>query len=116
MSRAQRRSAARMSAVQALYEMDITQKGMIDVCAEFEAHWIGQQVDDDLEMREAELSFFKDIVGGVIAHQAKIDKTIDNALAKGWPLVLRDQPAQGCAAQGQYFRICRCDPCFLCWR
>ena len=87
MSRAQRRSAARMSAVQALYEMDITQKGMIDVCAEFEAHWIGQQVDEDLEMREAELSFFKDIVGGVISHQSEIDKTIDNSLAKGWPLV-----------------------------
>lgn len=87
MSRALKRSAARMSAVQALYEMDITQKGMNDVFAEFEAHWIGQPVDDDLEMRDAEISFFKDIVGGVIAHQQVIDQTIDNALAKGWPLV-----------------------------
>jgi N utilization substance protein B len=87
MSRALKRSAARMSAVQALYEMDITQKGINDVFAEFEAHWIGQPVDDDLEMRDAEISFFKDIVAGVIDHQKTIDQTIDNALAKGWPLV-----------------------------
>ena len=78
---------ARMSAVQALYEMDITQKGVHEVLAEFRSFWIGREIDDDLEMKEAETSFFGQIVEGVIKDQVLIDRTIDQALSKGWPLV-----------------------------
>ena len=76
-----------MSAVQALYEMDITQKGVHEVLAEFRSFWIGRQIDDDLEMKEAETTFFGQIVEGVIKDQVLIDRTIDQALSKGWPLV-----------------------------
>ena len=76
-----------MSAVQALYEMDITQKGVHEVLAEFRSFWIGREIDDDLEMKEAETSFFGQIVEGVIKDQVLIDRTIDQALSKGWPLV-----------------------------
>ena len=78
---------ARMSAVQALYEMDITHKGVHEVLAEFRSFWIGREIDDDLEMKEAETSFFGQIVEGVIKDQVLIDRTIDQALSKGWPLV-----------------------------
>ena len=86
-SRSEKRSVARMSAVQALYEMDMTQKGVHDVLAEFRAFWIGREIDDDLEMKEAETHFFGQIVEGVIKDQVLIDRTIDQALSKGWPLV-----------------------------
>ena len=86
-SRSELRSVARMSAVQALYEMDITQKGVHAVLAEFRSFWIGREIDDDREMKEAETSFFGQIVEGVIKDQVLIDRTIDQALSKGWPLV-----------------------------
>ncbi len=86
-SRSEKRSVARLSAVQALYEMEMTQKGVHDVLAEFRAFWIGREIDDDLEMKEAETGFFGQIVQGVIKDQHMIDRTIDQALAKGWPLV-----------------------------
>ena len=74
-SRSEKRSVARMSAVQALYEMDMTQKGVHDVLAEFRAFWIGREIDDDLEMKEAETHFFGQIVEGVIKDQVLIDRT-----------------------------------------
>lgn len=86
-SRSEKRSVARMSAVQALYEMDMTQKGVNEVLAEFRSFWIGREIDDDLEMKEAETHFFGQIVEGVIKDQVLIDRTIDQALTKGWPLV-----------------------------
>lgn len=86
-SRSEKRSVARMSAVQALYEMDIAQKGVHEVLAEFRAFWIGREIDDDLEMKEAETKFFGQIVEGVIKDQVLIDRTVDQALSKGWPLV-----------------------------
>ena len=86
-SRSEKRSVARMSAVQALYEMDLTQKGVHEVLAEFRSFWIGRKIDEDLEMKEAETGFFGQIVEGVIKDQVLIDRTIDQALSKGWPLV-----------------------------
>ena len=64
MSKAGRRSAARLAAVQALYQMEVADKGLADILAEFEAHWIGQEVEGD-QYNPAELAFFRDIVSGV---------------------------------------------------
>lgn len=85
MSRAEKRSAARLAAVQALYQMDIAGAGVAEVLAEFEAHWIGQEVEGD-EYKPAEEAFFREIVGGVVRVQRQIDPKIDQALAEGWPL------------------------------
>lgn len=85
MARGEKRSAARLAAVQALYEMEISGKGVVDAIAEFEAHWIGREVDD-LAFKPAEEEFFRAIVQGVVDEQRAIDPRIDEALAKGWPL------------------------------
>ncbi|MDJ1156931.1 transcription antitermination factor NusB [Chelatococcus sp. SYSU_G07232] len=85
MSKGERRSAARLAAVQALYEMDIAGKGVVEAVAEFEAHWIGQEVEG-VEFKPAEAAFFRDIVAGVVREQKLIDRRVDEALAKGWPL------------------------------
>ena len=85
MSKAGRRSAARLAAAQALYQMEVADKGLADILAEFEAHWIGQEVEGD-QYNPAELAFFRDIVSGVQRDQHAIDRGLDEALAKGWPL------------------------------
>ena len=85
MSKADRRAAARLAAAQALYEMEVADKGLADILAEFEAHWIGREVEGD-QYTPAELAFFRDIVAGVQKDQLAIDSRLDDALATGWPL------------------------------
>jgi len=79
------RSAARLAASQALYQMEVAEKGLKDILAEFEAHWIGQEIEGDA-YNPAEVAFFRDIVSGVLREQTPIDRGIDETLAKGWPL------------------------------
>ncbi|MET0967910.1 MAG: transcription antitermination factor NusB [Tardiphaga sp.] len=83
--KANRRGAARLAAVQALYQMDVGGSGINDVLAEFESHWIGNEVEGE-QYLPAEEAFFRDIVSGVVRDQAKLDPVIDEALSKGWPL------------------------------
>ena len=83
--KANRRGAARLAAVQALYQMDIAGTGANEILAEFEAHWIGREVEGE-QYLPAEAAFFRDLVTGVVAGQRKLDPLIDQALAAGWPL------------------------------
>ncbi|MBC7577632.1 transcription antitermination factor NusB [Tardiphaga sp.] len=83
--KANKRGAARLAAVQALYQMDIGGAGINDIFAEFESHWLGNEVEGD-QYLPAEEAFFQDIVAGVLRDQNKLDPLIDEALSKGWPL------------------------------
>jgi len=83
--KANRRGAARLAAVQALYQMDIAGTGLNDILAEFESHWIGREVEGE-QYLPAEAAFFRDIVRGVLDDQRRLDRMIDDALSKGWPL------------------------------
>ena len=83
--RANKRGAARLAAVQALYQMDLAATPLHEILAEFEGHWIGQEVEGE-QYLPAEAAFFREIVGGVVTEQRKLDPLIDEALAKGWPL------------------------------
>ncbi|MGD9844726.1 MAG: transcription antitermination factor NusB [Variibacter sp.] len=83
--KANKRGAARLAAVQALYQMDVAAKGLNEIFAEFESHWMGQEVDGS-QYRPAEAAFFRDVVGGVVREQRTLDPMIDAALAGGWPL------------------------------
>jgi N utilization substance protein B len=83
--KANRRGAARLAAVQALYQMELAGTGINDIFAEFESHWIGREVEG-AEYLPAEAAFFRDVVGGVVREQRKLDPLIDAALAGGWPL------------------------------
>ena len=83
--KANRRGAARLAAVQALYQMDIASTGLNEILAEFESHWMGQEVEGQ-QYLPAEAAFFRDIVGGVVREQRKLDPLIDEALAISWPL------------------------------
>jgi N utilization substance protein B len=81
----EKRSASRLGAVQALYQMDIAGAAVSDVFAEFESHWLGREIEGDA-YKPAEVKFFRDVVEGVVREQRALDKEIDSALAKGWPL------------------------------
>jgi N utilization substance protein B len=83
--KANRRGAARLAAVQALYQMDIAGTGLNDILAEFESHWIGREVEG-AQYLPAEAAFFRDVVSGVVREQRTLDPLVDEALAKGWPL------------------------------
>jgi N utilization substance protein B len=82
---ANRRGAARLAAVQALYQMDLAATPLHEILAEFESHWLGREIEGD-EYLPAEAAYFRDVVRGVVAEQRRLDPMIDAALQKGWPL------------------------------
>ena len=83
--KANKRGAARLAAVQALYQMDLAATGLNEILAEFERHWIGREVEGE-QYLPAEAAFFRDIVTGVVREQRRLDPLIDEALAERWPL------------------------------
>ena len=83
--KANRRGAARLAAVQALYQMDIAGTDLSDILAEYESHRLGGEVDGDKYL-PADAVLFREIVRGVVTDQRALDPVIDNALSKGWPL------------------------------
>ncbi len=85
MTRIAERRGARLAVVQALYEMEISGKGVIEALAEFEAHWIGREVDG-VAHPPAETAFFRELLAGCVEKQRAIDPALDQALTKGWPL------------------------------
>ena len=83
--KANRRGAARLAAVQALYQMDIAGTGVNEILAQFESHWIGREVEGE-QYLPAEAAFFRDVVTGVLREQRTLDPLIDEILSQGWPL------------------------------
>ncbi|MFQ5566516.1 MAG: transcription antitermination factor NusB [Paracoccaceae bacterium] len=79
------RSAARLAAVQALYQMEIAGTDWQAVRREFEDHRLGAEIEG-AQYREADVSLFRDILEGVVARQAAIDQLTDRALVEKWPL------------------------------
>jgi N utilization substance protein B len=99
--KANRRGAARLAAVQALYQMDIAGAGLNDVFAEFESHWLGGEVQGEKYL-PAEAAFFRDVVSGVVRDQKKHDPLVDQALANGWPLKRIDAIIRAVLRAGSY--------------
>jgi N utilization substance protein B len=79
------RSAARLAAVQALYQMEMTGADWRAVVAEFDKHRLGAEIEG-VQYREADARHFRRTVEDAVANQAAIDQLTDRALARGWPL------------------------------
>ncbi len=79
------RSAARLAAVQALYQMDVVSVDLNDVINEFSAHRLGQEMDG-AQYNEADDAFFRDILNGVVSDQLEIDPRLNKQLSEGWRL------------------------------
>jgi transcription antitermination protein NusB len=106
--KANKRGAARLAAVQALYQMDLAGTGLNEILAEFESHWLGGEVEG-AQYRPAEAAFFRDIVGGVVREQTRLDPLIDAALARGWPLRRIEAILRAVLRAGAYELACRSD-------
>src|ERR1700754_2016013 len=99
--KANRRGAARLAAVQALYQMDIAGAGINDIFAEFESHWLGNEGEGEKNL-PGRAAFFRDVVSGVVRDQAKLDPLIDDALSRGWPLKRIDAILRAVLRAGAY--------------
>ncbi|GLK52174.1 MAG: transcription antitermination factor NusB [Oceanicaulis sp.] len=82
-ARARLRRAARLAAVQALYQMEIGGRGASTVIREFRDHRFGAAGEGE-EFVEADEDFFDSLVSGVVERQAVVDPAIDGLLADGW--------------------------------
>jgi N utilization substance protein B len=107
-TRSSLRSAARLAAVQALYQMDMTGIDLNDVLAEFEAHRLGQELEGE-QYCAAEADFFRDLVEGVVREQRNLDPMIDEQLAKGWRLSRVDSILRAILRSGAFELRDRCD-------
>lgn len=81
----QMRSAARLYAVQALFQMEVSGQTVEAVQAEFETHRFGA-VYDEAEMADGDVSHFRALLGHAVNWQAKIDQLTDRALVAKWPI------------------------------
>jgi transcription antitermination protein NusB len=81
----QMKSASRLYAVQALFQMEAAGQTVEAVCAEFETHRFGA-VYDEGEMAEGDAFHFRTVVDHAVNHQALIDQMTDRALVAKWPL------------------------------
>jgi N utilization substance protein B len=86
---ANKRGAARLAAVQALYQMDLTEAGLMDVVAEYEDMRLGKEIDGEKYL-DADAGWFRGVVAGVVAEQKRLDPMIHSALTPDWPLARID--------------------------
>ena len=100
------RSTARLAAVQALYQMEISGQGVEATILEFENYRLGANIGG-ATLREADLSFFADILRGAIETQRRLDLYIERHLAKGWKLSRIDATARAILRAGLYELIRR---------
>ena len=82
---ANQRGAARLAAVQALYQMDVGRQSLEETLSQFSAVHLGREIEGE-EYPPADADFFRQIVSGVIKGQLQIDPAVDNALKDGWPM------------------------------
>lgn len=98
---ANKRGAARLAAVQALYQMDVGGTGLVETVAEYESFRLGQEVDGET-YREADAAWFRDIVSGVVRGQTFVDPLIHSSLTADWPLSRLDTTLRAILRAGTY--------------
>lgn len=107
-ARSKARAAARLSAVQALYQHEMEGTAIPALLHEFHNHRIGATIED-VEYAEADVDFFDDVVKGVVARHGEIDLLIAAKLASGWSLERLDKPMKAILRAGTYELLARSD-------
>ncbi|MBB3713673.1 N utilization substance protein B [Limimaricola variabilis] len=83
------RSAARMYAVQALFQMESSGQSVDRVMREFETHRFGA-VYDEIEWEEGDVDTFRALMERAVDEQAQIDQMTHRALVAKWPIARID--------------------------
>jgi N utilization substance protein B len=102
------RSLARLAAVQALYQREMTGGTVPGLLHEFHRHRLGVTIED-AEYRPADADFFDALVAGVAARMGEIDALIAAHLADGWRLDRLDRPLRALLRLGVFELIARAD-------
>lgn len=106
--RSKSRSAARLAAVQALYQQEMEGTPLPLLLREFHNHRLGATIED-VTYHPAEQPFFDDVVKGVDARRDEIDELIVARLAKGWAMDRLDKPMRQILRAGTYELLARAD-------
>ncbi len=107
-NRTQARAAARLAAVQALYQHEMEGTAVPALLHEFHNHRLGATIED-AEYADADVEFFDDLVSGATARAGEIDVAIEKKLASGWSLARLDKPMKAILRAGTYELLARKD-------
>jgi N utilization substance protein B len=102
------RSAARLAAVQALYQRAMAGTPVPRLLNEFHQHRLAGDVDGEA-IAPAEAAFFDEIVAGVAAREAELDEAIGGRLAAGWTLERLDPLMRQLLRAGTFELLARPD-------
>ncbi len=106
--RSKARSAARLAAVQALYQQHMENVPLARLLDEFHQHRLGAEIED-VRFNEAEVAFFDDIVRGVDARREEIDRLLSERLSESWTLSRLDRTMLQILRAGAYELLSRGD-------
>ncbi len=102
----QARSVARLAAVQALYQMEVSGAGVEAVVREFSEHRFDRspagEEGEGAPLAAADEIFFAELVRGVVEHQRGIDPAIARRLARGWRLDRLDATVRAILRAGAF--------------
>jgi len=102
------RSAARLAAVQALYQQAMEPTTLPSLLDEFHRHRIGEEIED-VAIAKAEVAFFDDLVTGTLARAEEVDARLSEKLAEGWRLDRLDKTMVQILRAGAYELLARND-------
>ena len=107
-SRSKARAAARLAAIQALYQQEMEKTPLPQLLTEFHQHRLGATIED-VEYADADPDFFDDIVKGVDARRDEIDALIASKLSSDWSFDRLDRPMRQILRAGTYELLARQD-------
>lgn len=81
----QKKAAARLYAVQALFQMEASGTALDDIRSEFLSHRFGAQTAEG-EWIDGHIDLFERLIETAVSHQAIIDQATDKALVEKWPI------------------------------
>lgn len=108
MPTARSRAAARLAAVQALYQHEMEATPLARLLHEFHDHRLGASIEGD-DYAEADADFFDDVVSGVVHRRDELDAMIAPRLASGWSLDRLDMTMRQIVRAGTYELAARHD-------
>ena len=106
--KSQMRSAARLAAVQALYQHVMEGTPEAQLLDEFHRHRLGAEIED-MQFADADKVHFDDVVKGTLARAEEIDARISERLAEGWKIERLDKTMVQILRAGVYELMARND-------
>ncbi|WP_375271819.1 transcription antitermination factor NusB [Sphingomonas sp.] len=107
-ARSRARAAARLAAVQALYQHEMEATPVPQLLTEFHHHRLGATIED-VEYADADIVFFDDLVKGTQARLDEVDRLIAARLSSGWSFDRLDKPMKAILRVGTYELLARSD-------